>query len=219
MDTVRLSVEEREQTGDGPARRLRAEGRLPGVLYGKGIASKSIVIQLEDLKAALAHGQNVVLELDMGKTAKGAKGKGKAAPQYAVIKEIQFHPTKRQALNVDLHVVDLAVEIESPVAIELVGTPAGVRDGGIVDWLQREVIVRALPSDIPENLPLDVSELLIGQHLTVTALNAPAGTAIVDDPDTIVVGLVPPRVEQVAAGEVEEAEEPEVIGESKSEEE
>jgi large subunit ribosomal protein L25 len=218
MDTVKLRVKEREQTGDGPARRMRADGRLPGVLYAKGTTSKAISVDTQELKDAMIHhGHNVVLELDLDDKAKPAKGKKKAVPHYAVVKELQFHPTKRYLLHVDLHEVDLAVEIESPVAIELVGTPAGVADGGVVDWEHREVTVRALPSDMPESVGLDVSGLQIGQHLTVEALASPVGTKILDDPQIIVVTLVPPRVEQAAEVTVEVAE-PEVIGGVKSEE-
>lgn len=217
MDTVKLSIEEREQTGNGPARRLRAEGRLPGVLYGKGTESKAISVGLEELKVAVRHGHNVILELDLGGAAKPAKaGTKKTVPHYAVVKELQFHPTKRHLLHIDLHEVDLAVEIEAPVAIELVGTPAGVEDGGVIDWALREVTVRALPSALPEAIVLDVSSLQIGQHLSVEALEAPAGTKILDDPQIMVVALVPPRVEQAAA--VAEVAEPEVIGGVKSEE-
>lgn len=216
MDTVKLQVMERELTGNGPARRLRAEGRLPGVVYGKGTEAKAISMVTEELVAAIhAHGHNVVLELDLGEAAQAAKGKKKAVSQYAVIKDFQRHPTKRNLLHVDLSVVDLAVEIEGQVAVELVGTPPGVTDGGIIDWENREVTVRALPSAMPDAVQLDVSELQIGQHLTVEALLAPDGAEIVDDPGLIVVTLVPPRVEQAAAGE---AAEPEVVGEAKSEE-
>ncbi len=217
MDTVKLQVKEREQTGDGPARRLRAEGRLPGVVYGKGTQSKPISVDLEELRSAIhQHGHNVVLELDLADAAKPAKGaKKKAASHYAVVKELQFHPTKRYLLHVDLHEVDLAVEIEAPVAIELVGTPAGVADGGVMDWEHREVTVRALPSAMPEVIELDVTGLHIGQHITVEALKAPAGTKILDDPEVIVITLVPPRVEQAP---VTEAAEPEVIGGAKTEE-
>lgn len=217
MDTVKLSIKEREQTGNGPARRLRAAGRIPAVVYSKGVEAKSISVEVDELKAAIVgHGHNVILELDLGDDAKVLKGKKKAVPQYAVVKEIQNHPTKRHWLHVDLHEVDLAVEIEAPVAIELVGTPAGVEDGGIVDFEHREVIVRALPSDIPDVIELDVTGLLIGHHLLVEALKAPAGTQILDDPQMVVVSLVPPRVEQaVVAPEVAE---PEVVGGAKSEE-
>jgi large subunit ribosomal protein L25 len=118
---------------------------------------------------------------------------------------------------VDLHEVDLAVEIEAGVAIELVGTPAGAEDGGVIDWALREVTVRALPSALPESIELDVAGLQIGQHLLVEALTAPPGTKILDDPQTMVVALVPPRVEPVAAV-VEPVVEPEVIGGAKTEE-
>jgi len=211
MDTIKLSVCERAETGDGPARRLRAQGRIPGVAYGKGKASTAISVDLEELKAAMTHGHNVLLELDFGKAAKGAKGK--KAARYAVVKQLQFHPTKRHVLHVDLHEVDLGEEIEALVTIEAVGTPAGVRDGGIIEWERREVTVRALPGDMPEALELDVSELLIGHHLSVGALLAPKGVTIVDDPEALLVALVPPRVERVGAEEAEEGQaEPEVIG-------
>jgi large subunit ribosomal protein L25 len=220
MDTVKLSIEERELTGNGPARRLRAAGRLPGVIYAKGTESKAISVDLEELRAAIIHhGHNVILELDLGTEAKTAKGaKKKALPQYAVVKELQSDPVKRHLLHVDLHEVDLAVEIEAAVAIELVGTPAGVEEGGVIDWVLRDVTVRALPSALPEAIVLDVSGLQIGQHLSVEALEAPAGTKILDDPQVMVVALVPPRVEQEQAAVVTEVAEPEVIGGVKSEE-
>ena len=134
-----------------------------------------------------------------------------------MVKQIQIHPTRRNVLHVDLHEVDLAVEIEAVVTVEAVGTPAGVADGGIIEWERREVNVRALPSSVPEVLELDLSELLIGHHLSAGALKPPAGVTVIDDPDTLLVALVPPRVEQVEA-EAEEVAEPEVVGTPKSEE-
>lgn len=221
MDTVRLPVRERESTGDGPSRRLRARGFLPGVVYGKGREPKNIAVGLEDLRSALAHGHNVVLELDFltqtEDPPKRGKGRVKGVPLYAVVKDIHLHPLKRHPLNVDLQVVDLAHEIEATVPVELAGTPAGVREGGVVDWEHREVTVRALPAVIPESIPLDVSGLHVGQHLTVAALTAPAGVVILDDPEIIVVTLLPPRVEQPSLA-AEEGAEPEVVGGSKSEE-
>jgi large subunit ribosomal protein L25 len=221
MDTIKLSLYEREETGDGPARRLRAQGRIPGVTYARGKAATAISVDLEELKAAMAHGHNVVLELDFTKGAKGAgaaKGKGKEA-RYAVVKQLQFHPLKRQVLHVDLHEVDLAVEIEAPVAVEAIGIPAGLVDGGILDWERREITVRALPGNMPGALELDVSGLLIGHHLSVAALSAPEGVTILDDAEAVIVALVAPKVEQPPVAEVaEEAAEPEVIGSEASEE-
>jgi large subunit ribosomal protein L25 len=217
MDTVKLQVKERELTGNGPARRLRAEGRLPGVLYSKGTEPTAISLDPEELVSAIhKHGHNVVLELEIGDAAKAAKSKKKAAAHFAVVKDLQRHPIKRSLLHVDLLEVDLAVEIESPVAIELVGTPAGAEEGGIMDWEHREVIVRALPSAMPDVVELDISGLLIGHHLSVDALKTPEGAQILDDPSTVVVTLAPPRVVEVAAAA--EVAEPEVVGGAKTEE-
>lgn len=212
MDSIKLSVYERQETGNGPARRLRTEGLVPGVVYAKGKAATSMTLNVEELRAALKHGHNVVLELDFAKGAEGAgaaKGKGS---RYAVVKELQFHPVKRQLLHVDLHEVDLAVEIESQVSIEAVGTPAGLTDGGVIDWERREVTVRALPGEMPASLELDISGLHIGHHLTVSALIAPKGVTIVDDPEAMLIALVPPRVAEATTAEAEEAAEPEVVG-------
>jgi large subunit ribosomal protein L25 len=217
MDTVKLTVHEREEIGNGPARRLRAKGLVPAISYAKGKEATSIAIELDDLKAAMAHGHNIVLELDFAKGAKGGRGKSKA-PRYAVVKQIQMHPTKRSVLHVDLHEVDLAVEIEATVSVEMVGSPAGVADGGVLEWERREVVVRALPSSIPAMLEVDVSELAIGHHLSAAALKMPEGVTLVDDPDTLIIALVPPRVEQEAVAEAEAVAEPEVIGGQKTEE-
>jgi large subunit ribosomal protein L25 len=216
MDTVKLQVNERVLTGNGPARRLRTEGLIPGVLYSKGAESRSITVEVEGLVGAIhAHGHNVILELEIADAGMAAKGKKKAATYFAVIKELQRHPTKRTLVHIDLHEVDLAVEIEGTVSIELVGTPAGAIDGGIIDFEHREVNVRALPSSMPDVIELDVTELTIGHHLSVDALVAPAGAVILDDPDTVIVTLAPPRVEQAAS---EEVAEPGVVGAAKSEE-
>jgi large subunit ribosomal protein L25 len=161
MDSIKLSVHERQETGNGPARRLRAKGLVPAVSYSKGKVATPIALERQELKEAMAHGHNVVLELQFDKAAKGK------ASRFAVVKEMQFHPVKRFLQHVDLHEVDLAVEIESSVAVEGVGTPAGLIDGGVVDWERREVTVRALPGDMPASLELDMSGLLIGHHLSV----------------------------------------------------
>jgi large subunit ribosomal protein L25 len=222
MDTIKLAVRTREETGNGPSRRFRAAGQVPAVAYGRGHAAMPLVIDLEDFKVAFAHGHNVVLELDITSEKKAAKGasKAKKLPFYAVVKEIQFHPTRRSVLHVDLHEVDLAVEIEAAVAIELIGTPADLADGGMLDWEKREVNVRALPNNVPESLVVSVEGLGIGHHVKVADLVAPEGVVIVDDAETIIAAVLPPRVEvEAAAPEAEEVPaEPEVIGGAKSEE-
>jgi large subunit ribosomal protein L25 len=213
MDTIKLAVEERTELGNGPSRRLRASGRIPGVVYGKGSSATPISVALEDLKAAMAQGHNVVLELGLDTKARSARKGGKARPGalYAVVKDMQFHPTKRQLLHIDLHEVDLSAEIEASVPLELIGNPAGVVDGGILDWEHREVTVRALPTDIPASLELDVSALEIGDHITVAALVVGEDIAVVDDPETMIAAVLAPRLHE------EEEAMPEIVGEQAEE--
>ena len=132
-------------------------------------------MDLDELKAAVAHGHNVVLELDFAERPprRGQGDKTKAASLRGGQGDSSSIPSSGTLLHVDLHEVDLAVEIEAPVAIELVGTPAGVADGGILDWEHREVTVRALPGNMPGVLELDVSGLQIGHHLTVGGPEGP----------------------------------------------
>lgn len=191
MDTVKLFVQRRKEAGKGPARRLRKAGHVPAVVYGRGRETVPLVLGATEVRAALAHGHNVVLELQY-------PGDDRAK-NYAVVKEIQHHPTRHQILHVDLQEVDLEREIEAAVPIELVGDAAGVAEGGMVDQQHREVVVRARPTDVPASLQLDITGLGIGGHATVAELAAPAGVEIVDDPETLVVVIHPPRL----AGELE----------------
>ncbi|MGI5939875.1 MAG: 50S ribosomal protein L25 [Thermoleophilia bacterium] len=224
MDMIKLAVQERKESGNGPSRRLRAASIIPGVVYGKGSRSTPVSIKYDDLKAVLAHGQNVVIELELDQQMRAArKVDGNASDAvYVVVKELQFQPLRRTLLHVDLQEVDLAVEIEAPVPIEIVGTPAGVVDGGILDWNQREVTVRALPNNVPQSIELDVSELLIGQTLTVSALASVEGVTVLDESDTVLASLLAPRAEEeeedLAEEELAEPAEPEVIGAETSEE-
>lgn len=199
MDTVKLTIHPREESGKGPARRLRAAGSIPAVVYSKGQPSVSISIEVGDLKPALAGGSNVVLELHYA----DSKARKK---HYAVVKETQRVATRAQLLHLDLHEVDLKQEIEASVSVELIGTPVGVEEGGVLEHSHREVVVRALPMSVPSQLELDVSALGVGDNLRVSDLTAPDGVVILDDPETTLVSVHAPRVEEVEEAEGETAE-------------
>ncbi|HZK49090.1 MAG TPA: 50S ribosomal protein L25 [Thermoleophilia bacterium] len=194
MDTVKLTIHPREESGKGPCRRLRAAGLIPAVVYSKGQPSVSISIAAADLKPALAGGSNVVLELHYA----DSKARKK---HYAVVKDTQRLATRPRLLHLDLHEVDLKQEIEAPVAVELLGIPAGVDEGGVLEHSHREVVVRALPTSVPSNLELDVSALGIGDNLRVSDLVAPDGVVILDDPETVLASVHAPRIEEVEAEE------------------
>lgn len=186
MDTFKLAVQERGTSGKGPARRMRVAGQVPAVVYGKGLETVPLTLELLDLREALHHGQNVVLELHYGT--------GRSKKHFAVIKEMQRSPARNAILHIDLHEIDLKMEIEAAVAVELVGTARGIQDGGVLDHQHREVHVRALPTTVPESVQFDVSDLGIGDHVTIADLVAPEGVTFLDDPGFVIATILAPRV-------------------------
>ncbi len=207
METVSLPVRPREGTGKGPARRLRRQGEVPGVVYGRGLAPLHVAVPVGPLRDALAGGHHVVFEL-------GLEGKGR----YAVVKELQLHPTRRTIVHIDLQAVDMKAEIESPVSVELAGESPGVKAGGILDHVLREVQVRALPGDIPDAIEIDVSSLEIGDHFRVADLSAPEGVTILNDPEEIIVSVLASMTEEELAEALETTPTPQPVEEAGGEE-
>src|SRR3954447_11521921 len=203
-----LTITPREATNSRETRRLRREGRVPGVLYGLGESSRCFSVDARELRHAL-HAAGAVLELTGDGTETTA----------AVLKDTQRHPVRGEVLHVDLLRVALNKPIHAPVAVHLVGgeDAPGVKEGGVLEHVTREVTVEALPSDIPEALDFDVSEMNINDTATLEHLTAPAGVTILDDLETVVATLTPPRVEEEPETEVET--ETELVGEGAGEEE
>jgi len=202
-----LTIQPRDISNSRATRRLRREGRVPGVLYGLGQEPLCFSVDGRELRHAL-HAAGAVLELS---------GDGESATA-AVLKDSQRHPVRGEVLHIDLLRVDLNKPIQSPVPVHLVGgeDAPGVKEGGVLEHVTREVTVEALPSDIPEALDVDVSEMNINDTVTLEALTAPAGVTIIDDPETTLATLSPPRIEE----EPEEVEtETELVGEGAGEEE
>ena len=200
-DHLQLNADERTVLGNGPTRRLRRGGLVPGVVYQRGQDSAHFSVPQRELRRLLSDGgRTSVIDL--------AVGGGGVRP--VIFKDWQLHPVRGEIMHVDFQVVDLTVAIEVPVGIALVGTAAGVREGGILDQPLREVTVRALPDLLPEAVEHDVSELEIGDALTVGDLVAPEGVEITSDPEVVVASIVLPRAaveEEVEAVEGEELEE------------
>jgi large subunit ribosomal protein L25 len=189
-----LNVEPRGSAHSRSTRRLRREGRVPGVLYGLGADPQAFSVDARDLRLALA-GHGAVLDVALG---------GETAS--AVLKDAQIHPVRGEVTHVDLLRVDLNKPIQSPVPLHLHGAEEspGVKEGGILEQVTREVTVEALPNDIPEELVHDVSHMeMLGTEL-LSAVSVPDGVTIVDDlEETVVATVNPPRVEE----EPEEIEE------------
>lgn len=215
IQKVKLEVMAREELGKGPNRRLRAAGRLPANVYGLGLKSFAISVEprrVEDLLRS-GSGRNTILTLSM---------KGGDESRDVMIREIQRDPVHEGLRHVDFVRVDPNRKMQVRVPVNLLGIPDGVKnEGGLIDFIHREVLVNCLPSTIPAHLDGDISELHIGQQLTVKDLQVLGDVEIVDDPDMVLVVVAQPRVEEepVAAEEevVTEADEAPAEGEAAAE--
>lgn len=203
-DRPTLKVQPRDRFGSRTTRRLRAEGLIPGVVYGQGGDARPFQVGAVEIRRLLGEG-HTLFDLDI----EGAS----AVP--VVIKEDQRHPVRGEIIHLDCLEVKLDVKIESDVAVELEGVEnsPGVREGGVLEHVTHEVTIEALPTDIPEVLILDVSEMEINDTYSLERITPPSGvTFVVDDPAEITIAnLSPPRVEEEPEPELEE--ETEVVGE------
>src|SRR3954447_9284867 len=185
--TTKLDVQPREAAHSRETRRLRRAGQVPGVLYGGGEDPIAFAVGERELRHAL-HARGAVLELSVD----GSTG------SPAVLKDAQRHPVRGDLVHVDLLRVDLNVAIQAMVTVELTGTDEapGVIDGGILEHVTREVSIEALPNDIPETIPVDVSKLEMNGTVSLGDVSARPGITFLDDPETtILASITPPSVE------------------------
>jgi large subunit ribosomal protein L25 len=200
--TTKLDVKSRTADGSRAARRLRRSGRVPGVLYGGGGDSVGFDADARELRHALA-GAGAVLDLSLDGQ--------KATP--VVLKEAQRDPVRGDTVHVDLLRVRLDQAIHAVVPLELTGADdaPGVKEGGVLEQITRELNVEALPTAIPESIVHAIGEMQIGETILLTALEIPEGVALLDDlEETVVATLSPPRLQS----EPEEIEsETELVGE------
>jgi large subunit ribosomal protein L25 len=205
-ERFKLEVKERQERGSAANRRLRREGLVPGVLYGRELKSRAIAVPEPELRHALGgeHGAHAILDVVVD-------GEKRAHP--SILKDYQRDPARGGLLHFDLQVVRLDEAIQASVAVVLVGESVGAKAGGVVTPITRELAVEALPTEIPDQIEADVSALEIGDSLHLSDLTAPKGVAFLDDPETLLVTVAPParliEVEEEAeeAVEGEEAEE------------
>jgi large subunit ribosomal protein L25 len=198
MEVGKLTVTVRNAGSKGAARRLRAEGKVPGVCYGAStdgrIEPLPIVVDVKALRASLdpVRKQNTVIELTI---------EGGAAPRSlsALVKDYQLDPVRRDIIHVDLIAVDPDKEVLAEVPLEFTGKPKGTIHGGQLRFLLRRLELRAKPADIPVKLTIDVSELDIGDVTHVAAIELPPGVTAVTGRDLAVVTLAAPEEEKAPA--------------------
>jgi large subunit ribosomal protein L25 len=210
MASASLSGETRSETGKGVARKLRAAGRVPAVVYGHAREPQSLSLNTRDLEkllSTIAAGSTVV-ELSLG-----------GATTKTLIREVQRHPFKKQIMHVDFQELVAGEKVIVSVPLVFVGVPEGVRlSGALLEQILHSVEVRVDPSSIPNHIDVDVVDLGMGHSLHVRDLVLPQGLEVLSDEDATICAVIAPRavVEEVAEGDA--AAEPELIRKAKEEE-
>ena len=209
-EPVKLTVSERTQLGSSESRRLRRQGLIPGVLYGRS-DPVAISVGERELRAALgtSAGSHAVLDVQVD---------GGSA-HSAILKDFQRDKVRGTIMHVDLQEVRLDQPIQTSVAVTLLGDAVGVREGGVLTQITTEVTVEALPLEVPQHLEADVSELGIGDTLRLAQVHVPENVKLLDDPDETVIASVQlareEPVEEVEEGEeAEEGAAPETEGDT-----
>jgi large subunit ribosomal protein L25 len=184
--TTKLPISPREPEGSRATRRLRRSGRVPGILYGGDDEPLAFSVDARELRHALA-ASGAVLEVTDG---------DHSSP--AVLKNAHYHPVRGETIHIDLLRVNLNVAISAIVPLELTGgeDAPGVKEGGVLEQITRELNIEALPTAIPESITHDVSLMQINDTITLAELTTPDGITLLDDPDeTVIATLTPPRLE------------------------
>jgi large subunit ribosomal protein L25 len=201
-DTATLDVSSRAADGSRSARRLRRTGQVPGVMYGGDGGPQLFAVDGRILRNTLAH-SGAIIEV----TVDGA------APSPVLVKDVQRHPVRGEAVHVDFLRVDMKVAIQTTVTLELTGADRapGVVEGGVLSQGVIELHIEALPGDIPDSIVFDVSELEMNSTATLAQLTAPAGVTLLDDPDETVLATITPPTQEPVEEEIET--ETELVGE------
>jgi len=201
-----LRIEKRDKLGTRHSRRLRQQGRVPGIVYGHGQENQPISLASHDIEAAVQHGEHL-LKADLD-----------GNEENFLIKDVQYDYLGQHVLHVDLTRVRLDERVEVTVPIVLRGTPVGVdADNGVLTQPLSEATIECLVTDIPEELRVSVTELGVGQSLRVADLELPSGVVVKEEPETVVASVTVVAEEEVAPAEEEAAPEPEIIGEEAEE--
>ncbi len=200
MSEPTVTVRLREQTGKNANRRLRAAGEIPAVIYGGGADSAAIRVDGKLVQNLIREGgENAVFLLQL---------EGTGQTRHAMIRDLQWNPLTGALIHIDFQRVRMDQEVQVSAPVEVVGVPEGVRnEGGLLEFVTREVGIVCLPGDIPVAIELDVSSLHVGQHVEAGQLVLPDAVTLNDEESKVIVSVAAARV----ADEEEEPEEAELL--------
>ena len=187
MADLQISAEPRTKLGGSTANQLRNQGRVPGVLYGHGEASIPFHVKELDLRPLIYTHETHTVSLTVG-----------GETHRSILREVQFHPVTDRVSHIDLIIIRADEKIKIDVPINLVGSAAGVKDGGILDFVLHKVTIEVLPDKIPAHIDVDVSNLKINHSVHVSDLPATADYVITADPHAVIVTIAPPKAAEEA---------------------
>ncbi|WP_241158327.1 50S ribosomal protein L25 [Cohnella candidum] len=186
MNPMTLKAETRATTSRGELRKLRKNGRIPGVVYGKDRSAPTpVAVDAKELEALLRSHPHAVLELDIS-------GDGK---ENVLLSEVQRDSMSREVLHIDFHKINMNESIKAPVRLEVSGKSAGEKEGGMLQLVLHEIEVECLPKNLPDSIPLEVENLQVGDSLTVADIQFPEGVKPLMDADSVVASVLAPQKE------------------------
>jgi len=199
METLEISASVRSANGKSESRRMRREGRVPGIFYGPARTTVSIEVDAKEFG-------NKVANLEGSHLIRFNSNASELSGRVALVREVQYHPVTGALLHADLYEVDLNKRLRIQVPLHFVGKAIGVtQQSGILQPILREVDVECLPTDIPDFFEVDVSHLSIHDAVHIADIKAPDNVTIIFESNDAVVSVLPPAVEQVKAEEAEAA--------------
>jgi large subunit ribosomal protein L25 len=209
---VKLKAQPRRQVGHSAARKLKARGLVPAIVYGGGQPPQPLQIAARDINAIMSHasGENVLVELQID---------GETAARTALVQEVQHEPVSGDIIHLDFQAVSMDQTIQAEVPLEPVGTPVGVKNfGGLLEQSLRALLIECLPRDLPDRIQVDVAQLNIGDAIHVRDIQFPPGVKPKAQPELTAFSVLAPVVEEeVAVAPEAAAGQPEVITEKKEE--
>lgn len=194
MQQKTISIEQREKAGKGVSRKLRAVGRVPGVVYGKGIEPVAVSVDAKELAGAIVGegGRNNLISLQGGGSLNG---------NTVIVADLQKAPLKGTFISVDFHKINMDEKVRVHVPVALIGTALGIKEGGMLDLIMHSLDLECLPSQIPEHVEVDVTNLAIGHAIHVGELVLSAGVKALDDPKATIVSVHGKTKEEVTVEE------------------
>ncbi|WP_017798817.1 50S ribosomal protein L25/general stress protein Ctc [Oceanobacillus kimchii] len=203
---VKLNATKREDLTKSATKQIRLSGRVPAVVYGKAKDPKNVSVDsVELVKTVRDEGRNAIISLQVENNSVDV-----------MLHDYQIDPIKDELLHADFYIVNMSEEMDVNVAVRLDGESKGEKEGGVLQQPFYEILVRAKPNEIPEEIVIDVSDLDVGDSIMVSDIKVVGNYEILEDPDTSVVSITPPTTEEdLEADDVDENAEPELVGAEK----